>query len=230
MTGRPGRPASRGAARSRVDWGRLEDLDLPDLEPHVPGTPYDGVTVEELLRDEVGPADGLVLRESRLRGCRAGTGRARRLRATTVAVDDCTSTSLDLADAVLRDVAVRGGRHAALLAPGSQLERVSVRGARLDFVGLRGARLTAVQLVDCRIGELDLSGAELLDVRLDGSTVDRLVLREARCRGVDLRGATLGAVEGADGLPGTRVSSAQLLALAHGMAAHLGIAVDDAAL
>ena len=73
------------------------------------------------------------------------------------------------------------------------------------------------------IGDLDLAGATVTRLRTRGTTIRRLDASEARLKDVDLRGIDLAEVEGAAGLRGATVSTAQLHGLAGGMAAALGI-------
>jgi uncharacterized protein YjbI with pentapeptide repeats len=67
---------------------------------------------------------------------------------------------------------------------------------------VRAARVT---FVECRVGRLDVTRAQL--------------------REVDLRGADLAGIDGTAGLKGATISRHQLLELADALAAHLGVTV-----
>jgi uncharacterized protein YjbI with pentapeptide repeats len=124
-----------------------------------------------------------------------------------------------------RDVRVNG-RLGSLEAYESQWRGVHLVGCKLGFVNLRGAELLDVSFTDCIIEELDLVSASARRLRLEGCRVARLNVQHARLVDVDLRGALLESVDGVTGLAGTTVSPEQLMTIAPLLAEGVGIRVE----
>lgn len=173
-------------------------------------------------------ADGAVFLGCRFERCGLDGVTMRRVRIAECRLEELRATSLDTADSTWRDTLLSVGRVGALLAPGAAWSSVRVRGGRLDLVDLSGTNLQDVVLEGCAIGELDLSTAVARDIALEDCKVEILDVSGARLTRADLTGAVLGAVRGVAGLRGATITPAQLLDVAPGLAAHLGIRVRDA--
>ena len=214
-------------AREGPDWSLVGQVALPALSPGSAGSLREGgeaLSFDDLTVDDL-RADDVQLDRCRLTRCRLLGPRLRRAHLDACVLEGVQADVLDLADATLRDVAVRRSRIGALLAPGADLFRVSVESTRLDYVNLREASLSAVQFVDCRIGELDLGMARATQVRFRECQVERMVLTEATLSAFDLRGAPLALMDGVDRLRGSVVTPTQLMHLAAALATDMGIDV-----
>ncbi|MDQ2623742.1 MAG: pentapeptide repeat-containing protein [Actinomycetota bacterium] len=128
----------------------------------------------------------------------------------------------------LHDVVLEGCRFGALEVYDAELTDVVVRGGKLDYVNLRGSRVRDVRFEGAWIGDLDLGDATATRVTFVDCRIGRLDVTRAQLKDVDLRGADLDALDGLGGLSGATISTEQLFRLAPGFAAHLGITVDDA--
>ena len=142
---------------------------------------------------------------SRLGPVRAGVIDARGSSWRTVAADQLHSASLDLSEATISGL--------------------SVRGSRLGYVNLRAAQVADLLLTGCLIDTLDCADAEWERVALVDCRVRELIVRRARCRDVDLRGAELSALSGTSHLAGCAVTPAQWTDLSPSLAAELRIMV-----
>jgi uncharacterized protein YjbI with pentapeptide repeats len=124
-----------------------------------------------------------------------------------------------------RDVLV-GGRLGSLEAYEAQWRSVRFVGCKLGFVNLRGADLLDVAFIDCVIDELDLLDTRARRVRLTDTRVGHLTLRDGDLRDVDLRGADLDSIDGVRHLRGVTISPDQLTLMAPLLADALGVRVE----
>ncbi|HEY1134052.1 MAG TPA: pentapeptide repeat-containing protein [Nocardioides sp.] len=202
--------------------GALVAGDPADLRPDAM---LDGVRLAELRLGSLDLA-GARLMESQLDDVRAEEADLGGARLADVALDRVDLTVVRAARGQWRDVRV-SGRMGALEAYDAAWRSVHLVGCKLGFVNLRGAELLDVALTDCVVEELDLVGARLTRVRLDGTTLGRLDVQQAQLKDVDLRGARLDDVAGVRDLRGATVTPAQLTELAPLLAAELGLRVED---
>jgi uncharacterized protein YjbI with pentapeptide repeats len=128
-----------------------------------------------------------------------------------------------------RDVEVRDARLGSAELYESTWDRVHLVGCKLGFVNLRGAELRDVLFTDCTVDELDLVQARATRVAFAGTRVRRLDVQASTLEHVDLRGADLDEVAGVRSLAGATVTPEQLARLAPLLAEGLGIAVEDVA-
>nr|WP_277818596.1 pentapeptide repeat-containing protein [Cellulosimicrobium arenosum] len=104
---------------------------------------------------------------------------------------------------------------------------VHLVGCKLGFVNLRGADLHDVLFTDCTIDELDLVQARATRVAFVGTRVRRLDVQASTLEHVDLRGADLDEIAGVRSLAGATVGELQLARLAPLLADALGVTVQD---
>lgn len=200
------------AARSGADVCPGDDAEAEVLTTvDVAHLDWQGATLRECALALTGVAE-LVLDRCRLVECR-------------LAEPDVTSVRGR--DGTWRAVEVVGGRVPALDLAGCTWDGVAVSGSRLGYVNLRDATLIDVVLDGCRIDTLDLAGATAERVRLRDCVVDELIVTRATLRDVDLREARIEQIEGVIHLAGATISVDQLVGLAAGLAAELGIRVAD---
>ncbi|WP_122818096.1 pentapeptide repeat-containing protein [Nocardioides pantholopis] len=125
-----------------------------------------------------------------------------------------------------REVQVTG-RLGSVEAHEAQLRSVHFIGCKLGFVNLRGAELLDVAFTDCVVEDLDLVQCRARRVGFAGTRVTNLRVQDSELHDLDLRGARLDGVAGLMHLRGSTLSPAQLADLAPAMAAELGIGVGD---
>ena len=103
-----------------------------------------------------------------------------------------------------------------------------INGSKLDFVNLRNAALTDVLLSNCIIEELDLGSATGQRLELQNCRIGTLEVGGAQLKDVDLRSSDFSAVHGLEGLRGATIDDAPLSLLASLLATHLGCASSSA--
>ena len=107
----------------------------------------------------------------------------------------------------------------------SNLTRLRVRGCRLGFLNLAGAQLDDVRFEACEIDGIDARGSRLNAITFVDCSIAELNVTEARLTGVDLSGARLRSLIGVDNLRGAIISREQLMDLAPLLAGQLGIEI-----
>lgn len=126
----------------------------------------------------------------------------------------------------LRDVSIEGSRLGSAEFYESTWKSIRFTHCRIGYLNLRGAQLQDVLFDDCFIDELDLSGATANRVAFTETQVNTLDLTRAKLTNVDLRSLELRHVTGVEHLKGATINSYQLAELAPALAAHLGIVID----
>jgi len=142
-------------------------------------------------------------------------------------IDRLSTASLRADRSSWLSVSVSGSRLGSVEMYDAMMRNVVVRGSKIDWWNLRGAELRDVAVRGCSLGDVDLSGVRAQRVAFEDCRIDSLTLDRARLVDVDLRGAELGAVNGVEGLRGVTMSATQVALLAPVLAAHLGIDVRD---
>ena len=124
-----------------------------------------------------------------------------------VELSDARLTGLDLPEADLRDVVLRG--------------------CRADLTSFARARLERVRFEGCELAEADFQGADLREVRFVDCDLTRADLRGARLRTCELRGVRLDGMQGVDRLRGAALPIADVIDNAVTLATALGVRVLD---
>ena len=125
-----------------------------------------------------------------------------------------------------REVVVEGSRVGSAEFYEANWASVHFVNCKLGFVNLRGAELQDVLFTNCVIDELDLGGSRASRVSFVASQVNSLDLSRATLKSVDLRGLEMRQLTNLEGLRGATVSDAQITELAPLFAAHFGIVVE----
>ncbi|WP_399926627.1 pentapeptide repeat-containing protein [Streptomyces kanamyceticus] len=222
---------SRGAARGGVvKEARRAEVRLPPLRPFgggelEPDGDYDGVEFRGL---ELGGQDagGALFMDCAVSGCGVGETRFARARFVDSVLTGLRGVGTDLAEASLRDVEVVDARLGGVQLHGSVLERVVVRGGKIDYLNLRKARLRDVIFEECVLVEPDFGLASLERVEFRGCVLRRVDFSGVRMKDVDLRAVgELDVARGLGALAGAVISPEQLIELAAGFAAEVGVRV-----
>jgi uncharacterized protein YjbI with pentapeptide repeats len=219
----PEKPRPVPPALDPVVLDGLVPGDAYDLEP---GADLEGFEIADLRLDAVALEDASVY-GSRLTGLRADEAD---LRHTTLAEVVLERVDVPVVRGVRgrwRGVEVRDARLGSAELYESTWDRVHLVGCKLGFVNLRGAELRDVLFTDCTVDELDLVQARAVRVAFAGTRVRRLDVQASTLESVDLRGADLDEVAGVRSLAGTTVTPDQLARLAPLLADGLGITVAD---
>ncbi|APY90958.1 hypothetical protein A7J05_19550 [Streptomyces alfalfae] len=215
-------PVVKAARRAEVRLPSLRAFDGGEL---VPDGDYDGVEFDGL---DLGGMDGggALFMDCALTGCGLGETRLSRARFVDSVLREPRGVGTDLAEASLRDVEVVDARLGGVQLHGGVLERVVVRGGKIDYLNLRKARLRDVVFEDCVLVEPDFALASLERVAFAGCSVRGADFSGTRMKDVDLRAAgELQITRGIECLAGAVISPEQLMDLAAGFAAQVGVRV-----
>ncbi|MBS1680037.1 MAG: pentapeptide repeat-containing protein [Actinobacteria bacterium] len=210
----------------------------PDLAPAHLGAveldpePGEGFEIEDA---EIVGADiaGTEARSGRINhakmvGLRAAATVLRDLWLVDVAAEALDASNGDWRGALLRRAELRGSRLTGLALNEAELTDVLLHDCKLDYANLRGAALSRVTFSDCVLLDTDFGGAKLVSVRFEGCVLEGTDFSRAEMTDVDLRGSDLSQLGGdVAGLRGAIVDSAQLIDLAHHLAAATGLRVED---
>ncbi|QEV18793.1 pentapeptide repeat-containing protein [Streptomyces alboniger] len=222
---------ARGAkAAGVVKEARRAEVRLPPLRPFEggelePDGDYDGLEFGGL---DLGAQDGggALFMDCALVGCGIGETRLSRARFVDSVLTEPRGVGTDLVEASMRDVEVVDARLGGVQLHGSVLERVVVRGGKLDYLNLRKARLRDVIFEGCVLVEPDFGLASLERVEFRDCVVRGADFSGVRMKDVDLRAAgELGIARGVGSLAGAVISPEQLIELAGGFAAEVGVRV-----
>ena len=132
---------------------------------------------------------------------------ARGLVARRVELRQCRLTGVELAEAMLSDVAFDD--------------------CRLDLAGLRIARLERVVFRECRMAECDFYDASLTDVLFEDCELREATFSGVKLKRVELRGCDLSGLRGVEALRGARMPWSDVLENGPLFAAALGLEIID---
>jgi len=204
----------------------LEDLLPGDLEMfeagRFEGIDYGPLAVEDWLLDSGDTIDGC-----RFTGTTVGSWSARGAHIVESVLSGADITVAGTARSSLRDVEIRDSRFGSIEAFDASWRGIRFTRCKLGFVNLRGAELLDVAFVDCTIDDIDLMSAKARRVAFDGCRVRTLNATGAELSDVDLRGAVVDAVTSLEGLRGATISLDQLQLMAPALADLAGIRVDE---
>ncbi len=149
----------------------------------------------------------LSILDGMLHDCNLANVHGRRARLNRVVIERSRMTGIDLADAALVDV--------------------TVRGCRVDLASFGASRLERVTFEDCALGQSDFLEARLDAVRFHRCELLRADFRGARLRHCEFRRSDLTDLQGIESLRGAAMEWPDIVAMAAAWAAALGIEVLD---
>lgn len=214
-------PATKAPTLPSLSLEGLAPGDVDDLRPR---TDLEG---EQFLDLDLGlvALNGARLDATAIDGLRADDLDVKATRFTEVRLGQLDVPSVRAARTQWREVEL-SGRLGSIEAYEADWRSVHFIGCKIGYLNLRGAELTDVAFTDCQITDLDLVGTTARRVAFAGSRIDQLTLRDGRLNDVDLRGAQLAGIQGLASLRGATVSEEQLLLLAPLLAVELGLRVE----
>ena len=224
------------AARSRKTQGTQPpsfDFDESSLGALDPGDDemldagrLDGVVYSGIARDTWQLESGATVEACRFDGLDLGTWALRGAHLVESVFAGANVPAVSAARGGWRDVELRDSRFGSVEAYDVAWRGIRFTRCKLGYVNLRGAELLDVAFVDCTIDEIDLLDASARRVAFDGARIGTLNASGARLTDVDLRGADLGQVVGMEGLRGATISPEQLQLMAPALADLAGIVVE----
>jgi uncharacterized protein YjbI with pentapeptide repeats len=208
------------------DDGVLADLVAGDLEMFEAGR-FEGVDYAPLAVEDWNLDGGDTIDGCRFTGTTVGSWSARGAHIVESVFSGADITVASAARSGLRDIVIRDSRFGSVEAYDASWRGIRFTRCKLGFVNLRGAELLDVAFVDCTIDDIDLMGSKARRVAFDGCRVRSLNATGAALADVDLRGAIVDAVTGLEGLRGATISLEQLQLMAPALADLAGIRVDE---
>jgi len=186
----------------------------------------DGVGYSGIVRDIWELESGDTVEACRFDGLDLGTWA---LRGAHVLESVFTAANVPVVSAARggwRDVEVRDSRFGSVEAYDAAWRGIRFSRCKLGYVNLRGAELLDVAFVDCTIDEIDLLDASARRVAFESTRLATMNASGARLTDVDLRGADIGQVVGLSGLRGATISPEQLNLMAPALADLAGLVVE----
>ncbi len=139
----------------------------------------------------------------------------------------CDMTMARFADASWHVAELRSSRCSGMQLDTAHLQNVRFADCKLDLINFRFAKLTNVIFESCVVREMDFYGATLKNVAFVDCEIDAVGFSDAKMQGVDLTGAQLIDIKNVGSLKGTIISSDQLVYLAPQLAVTNGIGIRD---
>ncbi|MCA0295805.1 MAG: pentapeptide repeat-containing protein [Actinobacteria bacterium] len=221
------RQDSDGPAPPRLTPIRIGEVTALDHAEAIDGhLDLDAVELSDLRADELSWTGRRRLRASRVQALVAQRWSALGASVVGSVLDGVEVVGLSAAGSSWWNVEVTGSRIGSAELYDSAWRCVTFTRCKLGYLNLRNAQLTDVAFVDCVIEDLDLGRASATRVAFPGSRIGRLEVTGSKLTDVDLRPARLGEVSNLEGLRGASITFDQLLDLAPGLAARLGIKVE----
>ncbi|QKJ18020.1 pentapeptide repeat-containing protein [Microbacterium hominis] len=161
----------------------------------------------------------------RFDGVRAQSWTIRGVRLAESVIERADIPVVSAARTDARDLIVSDSRLGSIEAYDASWRGIRFLRCRLGFVNLRGADLMDIAFEDCTVDEIDLLDAKARRVSFTATGVRSLNVTGAALADVDLRGAQLQEIVGLPGLRGATISETQLQQMAPALAALAGVDV-----
>jgi uncharacterized protein YjbI with pentapeptide repeats len=222
--------ASRGRGGTQApqfDFDASLLTDLSEGDPAAFGASgFEGMAYTGVARDawELGVGD--TVEACRFDGLELQTWALRGARIIESAFAGANVPAVSAARGGWRDVEIRDSRFGSVEAYDAAWRGIRFTRCKLGYVNLRGAEMLDVAFVDCSIDEIDLLDASARRVAFEATRIATLNASGAGLIDVDLRGADLGQVIGMAGLRGATISADQLQMMAPALAELAGLSVE----
>ena len=221
----PGRAAPRRASPEE-----------PDLPPSLTdATPASLAAGDEWQESRIAGIDlsgvaarGVRITECELVGVVATAAQLDLLSMKDVLLADCELSGAGLGKASLRRIELRNCRVAGLVLSDAQLRDVRFVACKLDGANFRFAQITQVVFEGCSLVDADFGGATFDAVTFGHCDLRDSDFSQASAESTRLHGSVVDGLRGASGLGGVTIDTMQVMPLALGVFAELGITIDDA--
>jgi uncharacterized protein YjbI with pentapeptide repeats len=172
-------------------------------------------------------ASGVAFETVKLAGADLSGSRLEHLRIVDGALYDCNLANVYAHNARMNRVAIERSRMTGVDLADAALVDVTIRGCRVDLASFGSCRLERVTFEDCLLAQTDFLEARLDAVRFHGCELARADFRGARLRRGEFRRSDLNGLQGIESLRGAAMERADIVAMAGAWAAALGIEVLD---
>jgi uncharacterized protein YjbI with pentapeptide repeats len=149
----------------------------------------------------------------------------KKMSVTDCVFNNCLLFGNDLDGSWLRRVRFKSGMYSGMVLSDSTLTDILFTGVKLNLSNFRSARFQRVEFKSCDLSEADFQGATFTAVSFKNCDLSRADFSNCKMKDVDLRSSKIASVRGLSGLRGAKIDTAQLISVAQGLAAEIGIVV-----
>jgi uncharacterized protein YjbI with pentapeptide repeats len=172
-------------------------------------------------------ADHVEITGCALHGVRLTGARLDLLRLVDVLAVDAELSGALVTESSLQRVEFVNCRMSGVVISDSKLRSVRFRDCKLDDANFRFVKAERVVFDGCSLVDADFSGAVLASSAFAGCDLSTAEFSKASLTGTRFAGSTLDGLRGAGSLRGAVIGSDQVLPLALGVFADIGISVSD---
>jgi uncharacterized protein YjbI with pentapeptide repeats len=173
-------------------------------------------------------ASGVGFETVKLAGVDLSGSRLEHLSIVDGALHDCNLANVYSPRARLNRVVIERSRMTGIDLAQATLVDVAIRGCRVDLASFGSCRLERVTFDDCLLAQTDFLEARLDAVRFHDCELTRGDFRGARLRHCEFRRSDLADLQGIESLRGAAMQWPDIVAMAGAWAAALGVEVLDA--
>ena len=202
----------------------LTDARHETLDPRVE---WDNERIEGDLTGHI--ADHVEITASALHGVRLTGARLENLRLVDVLTVDCELSGAIITEASLQRVEFVNCRMSGLVISDTKLRHVRFRDCKLDDANFRFVKAERAAFDGCSLVDADFSNTAFTSSAFAGCDLRTAEFSKASMKGTRLAGSNLEGLRGASSFRGAVVGTDQVLPLALGVFADLGIVIDDEA-
>ena len=190
---------------------------------------YTGAIEQSLLRGDCSEwwAEDHSLERSRLVQAQLIGAASSRLRATDVFIESSDLSGSDFDESTFTRVVFHECRLSGALFTRCELQDVRFSSCRLNQANFAMSEASIVVFEDSDLRESDFYAASLAGTRFFDCDLSGAQFSNARTPGARLHGSTLVELKGPLALAGAIIDSSQVLPLALGVLAELGVSIDD---
>jgi len=146
---------------------------------------------------------------------------------TDCVFNNCLLFGNDLDGSWLRRVRFKSGMYSGIVLSDSTLVDIAFIGLKMNLSNFRISRFQRVEFSNCDLTEADFQGASFTAVSFKNCDLSGADFSHCKMNDVDLRSSKIASVKGLAGLRGAKIDTAQLMSVAHELAAEMGIKVDN---
>jgi uncharacterized protein YjbI with pentapeptide repeats len=200
----------------------LTDARHESLDPRAE---WDNERVEGDLSGQI--ADHVEITACALRAVRLTGARLENLRLVDVLAVDCELSGAIVTEASLQRVEFVNCRMSGLVISDAKLRHVHFHDCKLDDSNFRFVKAEQARFDGCSLVDADFSNAAFTASAFAFCDLRTAEFSKAAMKGTRLAGSNLEGIRGASSLRGVVVGTDQVLPLALGVFADLGIVIDD---
>lgn len=190
------------------------------------GFDVEGVQVEQQRLDSL-EARAFTINESKIAHTQINSCKFYNTHITDVIVEKCDLTGMQFTGLSARRLKFEACRLSVVEMHESSFKDVTFKDCKFDLVNFRFGTFNSVAFVDCVLGEVDFSNSQIENLVFTRCELNNVDFTALKAKHLDLRSSTLNQINGLQSLKGAIISHAQLISLAPGLAASIGLQVES---